>query len=151
MNKAVILMLLILAGCATQKTQNFEEKQPEIKLATIDREGIRKTFYKHQRYIRQCYQKTLTANPDKKMNGMVTLNFDIDASGKGKSPSVVEKKTTLNDSKLHQCLYAGISSWDWPVARNGQVVNVIYPLKFNDAPPNDMQKKLDRFKNIRRE
>ena len=147
MKKILIGLTLLLASCSTPEKK---VDAPEAAKPKIDRQGIRESFKKHNRYIRSCYQKTLTANPDKKMTGKVTLSFDIDPSGKAQNASVVDKKTSLKDAFLNQCLIEGVSSWDWPVEPNGLTVNVIYPLLFNDKPPADMQNKLDKFQKLRK-
>lgn len=157
MKKILLPLCLLTLSCATTPPEPAPVSKPvEIKNG-VDRDGIRQTFSKHENYIRSCYKKTLSEKPQEKLSGIVVLQFDIDPSGQAKTAKILDKKiptsrnrTTLHDPKLHSCLLAGVHSWDWPVDPEGRTINVIYPLKFSDKPPANMQKKLDQFQKIRR-
>ena len=117
--------------------------------ANIDRSGIKKSVYRHRKEIRECYGKTLAKKGSENLFGTVVLNFDINNEGKAQKTFIMKDKSTLNNPDLNTCLISNFEQWDFPVPKDGQVVNVQYPLSFKDTPARNMQQKMDQFKKIK--
>ena len=92
--KSLALILIFIAGCSTQpKTEPLKPVKDH--KGVIDAKGIQLTFKKHEKYIRNCYQKSLSQRGDQNLSGIVTLSFTIDPSGAAEKPGIVTEKTNL--------------------------------------------------------
>lgn len=77
------------------------------------------------------------------------VQFQVGPDGRAVQPQVIEEKTTLHNENLNQCLFAGITSWDFPVSPDGGKMDIRFPFVFSDAPPAGMQNKMDKFEKLR--
>ena len=130
----------------------IEEKENDPSLRSgrqVDKKGISQTIRSHHKYIRQCYGQILTKKGNEKSKGQVMLHFKIGPDGKAFETNTIPEKSSLKNDSLNQCLFAGLQSWDFPVHPDGEEVEVKYPLRFDDRPPADMQKKLNQFEKLR--
>ncbi len=143
----LLLAFLILTHCS--HTEKVESPKTET-LEPVERKKIIKTIQSHRRYLSNCYGQALMGQGSAKLKGTVMVEFSIGPDGKAFSPKVVEEKSTLQNSTLNQCLFAGITSWDFPVHPKGMDLAIRYPFKFRDKPPAGMQKKMDQFEKMRR-
>ncbi len=145
-----LLFIVLFIGCTT--SHNKTETPPAVEETAkpqVDRKEISKAIQSHRKYMSYCYGKTISQKGNAKIKGLTYVEFQIGPDGRGKNPKMLPEKSTLQNPNLNECLFAGITSWDFPVAPDGQEVTVIYPFRFNDQPPTNMQKKLDQFQNIR--
>ena len=83
------------------------------------------------------------------LKGTVMVHFTVGPDGRAKDPKMVEEKSSLKNKDLNDCLFAGITSWDFPVHPEGIDLDIKYPFQFRDTPPAGMQKTLDKFENLR--
>lgn len=145
-----LALLILLIGCSSspevEKTQETASKKETPK---IDRTAISQTIQKHRKYMSHCYGKTMTKKGYARIKGLTYVEFSIGPDGRAKNPKMVPEKSTLKNPALNECLFEGITSWDFPVDPSGQEITVIYPFRFNAQPPRNMQKKLDMFENLR--
>lgn len=147
MRKFIVLFLLF-AQCATPQKQETAEK-PAPADPGIDRNEIRKSLATHKKYLSDCYSKSLVTKKGAKLKGTVMIKFLVGPDGRATKPEVIDEKTTLKNQVLNQCLFAGITSWDFPVHPEGKEMDIRFPFHFSDRPPAGMQKKLDKFENLR--
>lgn len=149
---ALKILLLLTAtfyiGCtSSQKTTAAQEPKPTV---TMDAKAVQQTISTHHRYLKHCYGQ-LIAKPGKTdLNGKVVVQFKIGPDGKALEPKMVEELSTLKEMSLNQCLFEGLTTWDFPVHPEGEVVTINYPFAFQSRPPANMQQKLDRFEQIRK-
>jgi len=146
MNKFLTpLFLFVLSACVST-----QQEADAVATKKVDRGGIRKSITAHNRYIRDCYGKTLLTRGNEQLKGKVMMNFEIGPDGRAHNPQVDPNKSTIHDKNLNQCLIKGLKSWDFPVHPDGKNITVNYPIRFNARPPKNMQKKMDHFENLRR-
>lgn len=143
----LLFALLLLTQCHTtpppQKTSDGKnEKALRLKVAN--------TIHSHRRYLSQCYGSTLMQRGKAETKGNVFVSFKIGPDGHAFSPVVVPEKSSLQNEKLNQCLFAGLASWDFPVDPARENMEVNFSFQFHDTPPAGMQNKLDKFQNLRR-
>ena len=84
-----------------------------------------------QRYkagVKFCYDNALKKTP--KLNGKITLQMDIDASGRISSLSVASD--TMGNLPLQKCIHAQVQNWRFPQVQAG-TVRFTLPLVF--SPP----------------
>ena len=104
-----------------------EEDKPA---GTLSRESVKAGIKSVTPVFRACYQSALEDFPG--AGGKVILDFDItaeDGRGKVSMSEVDDKKTTLFDNKLHDCMQETLAevTFDSP---DGGTVHVKYPFVF---------------------
>lgn len=143
-----LVLLLLLVQCTTpEKTDSTPP--PEKVESKVDRTEIRKTIASHKKYMSHCYGKALVSKNGAKLAGTVFVHFKIGPDGKALNPKMIPEKSTLQNESLNQCLFAGITSWDFPVHPDGLDLDIRYPFQFSELPPTGMQKTMDNFENLR--
>ncbi len=144
----LIVLLLGLVQCATQSEFPSKEKKVPEKVS-IDRSKIKKTIASHRGYMSQCYGKALLGKGSANLSGTLFVSFTIGPDGKATAPRVIPEKSSIQNDVLAQCLFAGITSWDFPVHPEGLDMDIRYPFVFSDRPPTGMQKTMDKFEKLR--
>jgi hypothetical protein len=96
-----------------------------ITVGSIDKELIRKVIQEHAAQIRYCYEQQLAINP--RLQGKVSIKWVINADGSASSPQVDGSSTTLDDAKVHECMMARITSWQFPKPKGGGIAVITYP------------------------
>ena len=139
-------LLLVLASCSS--TEKTTTKEPVVE--KIDRKAIRQTMLTHRRYIGDCYGRALMAKGNEHLKGTIMIGFDIGPDGKAHSAKVLKERSNIDNAQLSKCIIAGLETWDFPVHPKGIDVSVNYPFVFREAPPKNMQNKLDQFQKIKR-
>jgi hypothetical protein len=94
-------------------------------MGSIDKELVRKVIQEHAAQIRYCYEQQLALNP--KLSGKVAVKWVINADGSASSAQIDASATTLNDAKVHQCMMARITSWEFPKPKGGGMAVITYP------------------------
>ncbi len=143
----ILPILFLLAQCTTPVKE--APPAPEPAPPSVDRNKIRAAIGAHRKYLSYCYRKALTSENGAKLKGKVLVNFVVGPDGKATNPKMIPEKSTLKNKTLNKCLFAGITSWDFPVHPKGENLDISFPFQFSDLPPAGMQKKLDKFQNLR--
>jgi len=141
-----LLFFLATTQCTTPEKTSAKKESTAVK---VDRTEIKKTIHSHRKYLSHCYGKILTRKGKEKLKGRVFVNFKIGPDGKAFEPKMVKERSTIQDPQLNKCLFAGLTSWDFPVHAEGEIIEVKYPFRFHGGPPADMQKKMDKFEKLR--
>jgi hypothetical protein len=94
-------------------------------MGSIDKELIRKVIQDHAAQIRYCYEQQLAINP--RLQGKVAIKWIINADGSASGAQVDRGTTTLEDSKVHECMMARITSWEFPKPKGGGMAVITYP------------------------
>ncbi|WP_242395885.1 adventurous gliding motility protein GltG [Anaeromyxobacter oryzisoli] len=94
-------------------------------MGSIDRELVRKVIQDHAAQIRYCYEQQLAINP--RLAGKVSIKWIINADGSATLPEVDRGSTTLEDSKVHECMMSRITSWQFPKPKGGGQAIITYP------------------------
>lgn len=144
------LMIIGLAHCSSTPEPQSAKEAPAALVSKVDRKAIIQTIAGHKKYLSHCYGQTLTKKGNARLKGVVMVSFEIGPDGKARQPQVVPEKTSLINPSLNECLFAGLTSWDFPVHPKGEPVVVRYPFRFRDNPPGNMQNKLDQFEKLRK-
>lgn len=82
----------------------------------------------HNNEIKMCYRDNL-----KKMKGgegKVVIEFEVNDQGVLTKSAINEKKTTLKNEFLFECMQAKIKTWVFPAAPKGKALSVSYPYIF---------------------
>jgi pSer/pThr/pTyr-binding forkhead associated (FHA) protein len=94
-------------------------------MGSIDKELIRKVIQDHAAQIRYCYEQQLAVNP--RLQGKVSIKWVINGDGSASNPQVDGSGTTLEDGKVHECMMARITSWQFPKPKGGGIAVITYP------------------------
>lgn len=90
---------------------------------SLSREVIRRVIRRHINEVRFCYEQELAQRPD--LAGRVTVSFIISATGSVQTASVAN--TTLNNSRVEECISQAVRRWTFPAPDGGGAVLVNYP------------------------
>jgi hypothetical protein len=94
-------------------------------MGSIDKELIRKVIQDHAAQIRYCYETQLAINP--RLQGKVSIKWIINGDGSATSAQIDASGTTLEDSKVHECMMARVTSWTFPKPKGGGIAVITYP------------------------
>jgi len=94
-------------------------------MGSVDRELIRKVIQDHASQIRYCYEQELAVNP--RLQGKVSIKWVINGDGSASSAQIDHSGTTLDDAKVHDCMMARITSWQFPKPKGGGIAVITYP------------------------
>ncbi len=93
----------------------------------LDREIVRRVVRHRLNELRACY--TTGLNKNSKVEGSLTINFTIDASGKVPVSSV--KQSKLKDASVEACFAKAHRRWKFPKPLDGEMVVVQYTYKLS--------------------
>jgi outer membrane biosynthesis protein TonB len=94
-------------------------------MGSVDKELIRKVIQDHAAQIRYCYEQQLAVNP--RLQGKVSVKWVINGDGSASSAQIDRSATTLEDAKVHECMMARITSWQFPKPKGGGIAVITYP------------------------
>jgi hypothetical protein len=94
-------------------------------LGAIDPELIRRVIREHASQVRYCYEQQLALTP--KLEGKVSIRWQIEADGRVTNPQVERAETTLPNAEVHRCIMSRIATWEFPKPRGGVIAIVKYP------------------------
>jgi pSer/pThr/pTyr-binding forkhead associated (FHA) protein len=94
-------------------------------MGSVDKELIRKVIQDHAAQIRYCYEQQLAVNP--RLQGKVSIKWIINGDGSASNAQVDASGTTLEDAKVHDCMMARITSWQFPKPKGGGMAVITYP------------------------
>jgi TonB family protein len=101
-----------------------------IKDAIIDeglsKEEVGKIIHSKISEIRYCYESSMIYKPD--IEGKLVVDFTIGGSGVVKTSAV--KESSLEDSRLNDCILRRLAKWQFPKPKSGVDVAVTYPFIF---------------------
>ena len=86
-----------------------------------DPETIDAIINQNKASVEYCYQSQLKLDPN--LRGEILLNFDILANGKVGAVKILS--TTMNNSKVEQCIIKSVRRWVFPALTTGQGVVTI--------------------------
>jgi TonB family protein len=96
---------------------------------SLDRDIIRRIVRAHINEIRYCYNQELTRNPN--LEGVVTIDFVIDATGRVTSSSAAEGG--IGNRNLESCVANRVRRWKFPKPPGGGTISVRYPFTFSSG------------------
>lgn len=94
-----------------------------------DRELVRRVVSSHNSQLRYCYENELIRNP--KLEGRIAISWVITGDGSVAQASV--SQTSMNNSKVENCLLARVRGWQFPPPKGGGIAKITYPFLFK--PP----------------
>ncbi|MEM6991092.1 MAG: AgmX/PglI C-terminal domain-containing protein [Myxococcota bacterium] len=89
----------------------------------LDKDIVRRIVRAHINEVRHCYNQGLVRDP--KLEGRVTIDFTIGATGKVTASSV--DKSTVGDENVDKCIAKAVKRWKFPKPSDGNDVEVAYP------------------------
>lgn len=103
----------------------------QVRVGALSRETIRESIETMKPYVKGCYEDMLKEFPE--AAGKVVIEFTIiGEGGKGRveMSELEAEKTTLFDSKLHDCMLEAVGDLEFEVPEGGGKVKVRYPFNF---------------------
>jgi hypothetical protein len=94
-------------------------------------EEIQRVVNRFMTQIKYCYDREVQANPD--LIGKVAARWIIGPDGRVQTSNVVAPETTLQSSKVGDCLLTVVNRMVFPEPRGGGVVKVTFPFVFSVA------------------
>jgi hypothetical protein len=94
-------------------------------MGSVDKELIRKVIQDHAAQIRYCYEQQLAVNP--RLQGKVSVKWVINGDGSASSAQIDRSGTSLEDERVHECMMARITSWQFPKPKGGGIAVITYP------------------------
>jgi len=116
-NKLMILMLLVVAGCAVKHKRG----------ANVD--AVIETYRQNKAATETCYRQGLKEDPA--LNGKITLAWKVDTAGKAKNAQIM--KSDLANSTVERCLLDHLNSLTFPVQAKFSPAMVEYELEFTQS------------------
>ena len=138
--KLFILFSFFLAACSTTPSRHAHADQGDpaaaakdmAKDATSDESGDpeshRQTVVRHADEFTRCYQPALRRNP--KLQGGITLTWDIDSSGNVIKENIVAANTTIHDKQMQECMLDRLHMWKFDTGPKDTISTVTYPFYF---------------------
>lgn len=97
-------------------------------VGTIDREAVRRVVRSGIQAFKGCYERELKR--DSKLEGKVTIAWEIREKGMPANARVVSDKTTLGNKAVEECVKARMLALRFPEPPPGTVAEVQYPFYF---------------------
>jgi len=95
----------------------------------LERDVILKGIKQHEREIKYCYERGLSAKPD--LEGKVAVMFTISPAGEVSAAQIAE--TSLEESTVESCILQRLQRWKFPHPKGGGEVAVTFPWLFRPA------------------
>ncbi len=108
----------------TDENLNKDDVKPQY----LDKEMILNTMKRKFPQIKSCYEKVLKMN--KKIKGVVVVEFKIQVDGSTSDIKVLKKKSTLKNKMVLNCVKNRIATIKFPKRRKGEPQTVRFPFKF---------------------
>ncbi len=131
---AAFISFAALSSCATHSVGEPGGAPP------VNRERIRQVIASHQSEIGACYEGAIDVRPG--AMGKVVIAFDI--IGDGSATNITYPQIDPSLGEIKTCLSDVFSKMKFDPT-NGQVVDVSYPLFFDERLPNRTNKNLQPF------
>jgi hypothetical protein len=104
----------------------------ETKLAKVEEgltaDEVGEVILRHAAEIRYCYEDALLRNPS--TEGKLQLLFKI--SPRGKVTTTEVRSSSMNDTRLEDCVVRKLVTWNFPQPKGGIEVPVTYPFVFKN-------------------
>jgi outer membrane biosynthesis protein TonB len=97
----------------------------DISKLPFDAESIRQVVMHHMPEIQKCYEEVLSTT-GKKLEGRVTMAFNIDSNGNVTEAKAVLKKSSLKDEQVIDCILA-MRRWYFPKPNDNRDHPIVYP------------------------
>ena len=110
----------------TGKPAATKPAEPDVLRMPFTPDSIRQVMQFHAPKIQDCYEDHLAAK-NKKVEGKLLTSFTITPDGLVKDAKVLKKGTTLNDTGLHDCVVAVLTSLYFPKPADGRDHPIEYP------------------------
>ena len=99
--------------------------QPNVR-GSLDKEIIRRIVRQHMNEVKFCYDQELARKPT--LAGRISVQFAI--SPVGQVITSVMQSTSMDDSRVENCVVSAVRRWEFPRPVGGGVAIVIYPFSF---------------------
>jgi hypothetical protein len=128
--KCIFTIAILFTGFSVFAVDNNEDVVTSIE--KIDRAGIKKVFFDHQKDLTNCYDSALAKAKDKStVQGKMVLDFTIDEDGSVLYMGMDSTKSTLKSHSIAGCVVKKAYTWTFPKPPAKQMVQVYYPLSFS--------------------
>lgn len=112
---------------ATDRIATEEAKAIEKGESSINREEYREKIKQHLPQFQSCYSEA--RKTDKALKGKIIITFTVDEEGTV-TTAEVDKKSSLNNEVLNQCMISEINKIDFPSPPKGALAEISYPFEF---------------------
>jgi hypothetical protein len=93
---------------------------------SLDKEIIRRVVHQHMNEIKFCYDQELASKPT--LAGRISVQFAI--SPVGQVITSVMQSTSMDDTRVENCVVNAIRRWEFPKPVGGGIAIVLYPFSF---------------------
>jgi hypothetical protein len=105
-------------------------------LGSLDKEQIRGVVHANRAQIRDCYDKSIAAEP--LLAGKLVFGWTIGTTGATQNVHVLtadfgSKPAPAVEGQLETCITAAVASWTFPVPKFGGQVQISYPFIFSSS------------------
>ncbi|HEY3447460.1 MAG TPA: AgmX/PglI C-terminal domain-containing protein [Myxococcales bacterium] len=101
------------------------KKELDVSRMMFDGEGVRTVVKFYMPEIQECYEKVL-ADTGTKLEGRVVVGFIVDTNGNVTEARVLNKKSTLKDDRVHDCVLK-MKYWVFPKPGDNRDHPIEYP------------------------
>jgi hypothetical protein len=118
--KAISLIsLLFIFSCSSNHRDQIDQNKDPIGFSL---DSKRDEF-------RSCYLESESyQGKDAPTQGMIKVGFNIDKDGKSKDVKIVE--SSFKDANLHACIFGIVRIINYPVPKDGNLIDVTRPINF---------------------
>jgi outer membrane biosynthesis protein TonB len=92
----------------------------------LDKDEVQGIIRSHILAVKACYERALSGNPA--LEGRVSSRFTIASDGTVMASAI--QSSTMNDTKVEDCVGREICNWEFPKPSGGGIVIVSYPFNF---------------------
>ena len=121
------------AGAPEEAAEKAEKKEakpgPDISKMPFTPESITHVVAAYQDKVQGCYEESLAAKGKKVVEGKLQAHWVITPEGVVKGAKILKKGTTINDSKLNDCVVAVLLTMEFPKPPKNQDQPIDFPFK----------------------
>ncbi|MGC4113295.1 MAG: AgmX/PglI C-terminal domain-containing protein [Myxococcales bacterium] len=101
------------------------KKELDVSRMLFDGEGVRQVVKFYMPEIQECYERVL-ADTGSKLEGRVVVGFIVDTNGNVTDARVLQKKSTLKNDRVHDCVLK-MKYWAFPKPGDNRDHPIEYP------------------------
>jgi hypothetical protein len=100
---------------------------PDVEKMPFTAESVKKVVGYYQPKIQGCYEEILASKGKNPVEGKVMTAWVVTPDGMVKAAKVDSKKSSLKDSKLHDCVVTVLSTMEFPKPADGKDHPIEFP------------------------
>jgi hypothetical protein len=123
-------------GSGVGNTGGRKAKRPKVRMlapkvdsGSLPKEIIRRVIQSRAGAYQNCYERQLQLKRD--LNGKIEMKINISGQGKVLAARVIA--STMNSAPVEQCIAQNIKKLKFPAPKNGKMVVVRYPFRFQSG------------------